>query len=448
MITPKLKIFQLKDLNNILQLKALPKDEIFNMEVVANVLPFRVNNYVLEELIDWSNIPKDPIFQLTFMHKEMLNPPQFIKMADALKRNLPNRMVKQISDEIRLELNPHPAGQLTANIPFLDNFPIKGLQHKYKETVLIFPSGGQTCHSYCSFCFRWAQFVGIDNLKFATDESKKFQEYIKTHKEITDILFTGGDPMVMKYQKLKTYIEPFLSHQFEHIQNIRIGTKSLAYWPYRFITDSDSNQILKLFEKIIRSGKHLSIMAHFSHYNELQTKIVNEAIQKLRNIGVEIRTQSPVVKHVNDKSEIWEKMWKEQVRLGLIPYYMFVERNTGAKKYFEIPIMKVFEIYKKAFKNVSGLSRTARGPVMSALPGKVAIEGIAEVNNEKVFVLNLLQARNPDWVKKPFFASFDSTATWFTHLTPAFGNEEFFFDEELNNMIAEKEERFIEDHLN
>ncbi|MBK8944456.1 MAG: lysine 2,3-aminomutase [Ignavibacteriae bacterium] len=448
MNTPKLKIFQLKDLYNIPQLKILPKTEIFNMEVVANVLPFRVNNYVIEELIDWSNIPEDPIFQLTFMHKDMLSPPYFNKIAEAIKNQLSPQKIKVISDEIRMQLNPHPAGQLTANVPYLDNFPINGLQHKYKETVLIFPSGGQTCHSYCSFCFRWAQFVGIDNLKFATDESKRFQEYIKKHKEISDILFTGGDPMVMKYQKLKIYLEPFLSHQFEHIQNIRIGTKSLAYWPYRFVTDNDADDILKLFERIIKSGKHIAIMAHFSHYKELQTKIVDEAIRKLRNIGVEIRTQSPVIKHVNDKSEIWEKMWKEQVRMGLIPYYMFVERNTGAKKYFEIPIAQVFKIYKSAFSKLSGLSRTAKGPVMSALPGKVAIEGVAEINDEKVFVLNLLQARNPDWVKKPFFASYDPTATWFTHLTPAFGNEEFFFDEELTNFLTEKNEMYLSSLIN
>jgi L-lysine 2,3-aminomutase len=195
------------------------------------------------------------------------------------------------------------------------------------------------------------------------------------------------------------------------------------------------------------SGKHLAIMAHFSHYVELETDAVKKAIGRLRNIGVKIRTQSPVIKHVNDSSEVWNRMWQEQVNLGLIPYYMFVERNTGAKKYFEVPIAKVFNIYREAFKNVSGLSRTARGPVMSALPGKVAVEGIAEINGKKVFVLSLLQARNPDWVKRPFFAQYDENATWYSGLVPAFGKEEFFFEEELNSYIAEKEERFIESYL-
>lgn len=443
----KLKIYQRKNLDNIPQLKVLSKEELFNIKVVSNVLPFRVNNYVLEELIDWSRVPEDPIFQLTFMQKDMLGVNQFNRMADAISKNLTSSEIRAVADKIRRELNPHPAGQLTANVPFLDEEPVKGIQHKYRETALIFPTGGQTCHAYCTFCFRWAQFVGMDDLKFATDESKRFQEYLKEHKEITDVLFTGGDPMVMSYPKLKTYLEPLLEPEFDHIKNIRIGTKSLGYWPHRYLTDKDSEDILLLFDKIMNSGKHLAIMAHFSHYVELETEAVRKAIRRLRNVGVKIRTQSPVIKHINDDSEVWSKMWQAQVHLGLIPYYMFVERNTGAKKYFEVPIAKVLKIYRDAFRSVSGLSRTARGPVMSATPGKVAVEGVAEINGKKVFVLNLLQARNPDWVKRPFFAQYDENATWYTGLVPAFGKEEFFFDQELNNYLVEKEEKFIENYL-
>lgn len=438
----KLKIYTSKDLDVIPQLKILNEEEKFNIKVVAKVLPFRTNNYVVEELINWSDVPNDPIFQLTFMQKEMLSSAQFNKMADAMKKELSSSELKTVADEIRAELNPHPAGQMTANVPFLDEEPVKGIQHKYKETALVFPTGGQTCHAYCTFCFRWAQFVGNNDLKFATDESNRFQDYIKEHTEITDVLFTGGDPMVMSYQKLKAYLEPLLGPQFDHIKNIRIGTKSLSYWPYRFVTDKDSNAIIELFDRIMSSGKHLAIMGHFSHGVELETKIVKRAIRTLRKIGVKIRTQSPVIKHVNDDAEVWAEMWREQVHLGLIPYYMFVERNTGAKEYFGTPLYKVFDIYKNAFNSVSGLNRTARGPVMSANPGKVMIDGIATIHGEKVFVLNLLQARNPEWVRQPFFAKYDEKATWFDDLKPAFGEEKFFFEDELNEMMINKEEQF------
>lgn len=341
MISPrKMKFYNLRNIDQVPQIKYLSNDERFALEVVANVLPFRTNNYVVEELIDWSNIPADPIYQLTFMQKEMLTENQFNRMADALREKAPPGKIKELADEIRLELNPHPSGQMTINVPSMEDEPVPGVQHKYKETCLIFPSTAQTCHAYCTFCFRWAQFVGMNDLKFATDESNKFQNYIREHKEISDILVTGGDPMIMSAANLKAYLEPLLNPEFEHVRSIRIGTKSVAYWPYKFVTDKDADIILKLFERIVKSGKHLAIMGHYNHWVELSTDIAREAIKRIRNTGAQIRTQSPLIKHINDDPDVWAKMWKDQVKLGCIPYYFFIERNTGAKAYFSIPLHK------------------------------------------------------------------------------------------------------------
>ncbi len=440
MIKPKKMIFySLKDIDNIPQLRLLSKDELFNIKVVSNVLPFRVNNYVVEDLINWNNVPNDPIFQLTFMQKEMLTEAQFSKMASVLmKSDASPEEIKLTAEEIRRELNPHPAGQMLYNVPKIDDEPVPGVQHKYRETALIFPSAGQTCHSYCTFCFRWAQFVGMTDLKFATDESQRFQDYLKNQIDVTDVLFTGGDPMIMSAKNLALYIEPLLEPEFDHIQNIRIGTKSVAYWPYKFVTDRDSDDILRLFEKVTKCGKHLAIMGHYNHWIELSTDIAQEAASRIRETGAQIRTQSPLIKHVNDNPAVWAKMWHDQVGLGLIPYYFFVERNTGAEEYFSIPIYRAYEIFRDAIRGLSGLCRTVRGPSMSALPGKVAVEGIAEINGEKVFVLNMLQGRNPDWVKRPFFAKYDENAKWLNDLKPAFGEEKFFYKDELDMIIKAK----------
>ncbi|MCB0717821.1 MAG: lysine 2,3-aminomutase [Bacteroidetes bacterium] len=426
----KPRFYGIHNIDKLPQFGLLSDDEQFALKVVGRVLPFRVNNYVVDELIDWSNVPDDPVFQLTFMQKEMLRATHFDKMADAVKRELPKADLDRIAREIRLDLNPHPAGQMTANVPRLEGEAVPGIQHKYRETCLVFPSNGQTCHAYCTFCFRWPQFVGMNDLKFATDESARFQQYIRQHTELTDVLFTGGDPMVMSARNIARYIEPLLEPEFEHIQSIRIGTKSLGYWPYRFVTDKDSDDIMRLFDKIVRSGKHLAIMAHFNHWQELATPAVHEAIRRVRSTGAQIRTQSPLIRNINDRSTVWARMWKEQVRLGCVPYYMFVERDTGSKHYFAVPLVDAWEIYQKAFQQVSGLARTVRGPSMSAFPGKVAVEGISEIRGERVFVLSFLQARNPDHVKRPFFARFDPNATWLSQLKPAFGRERFFFEQE------------------
>jgi hypothetical protein len=143
------------------------------------------------------------------------------------------------------------------------------------------------------------------------------------------------------------------------------------------------------------------------------------------------------VRHINDDPDVWIRLWRTQVSLGLVPYYMFVERDTGAKRYFEVPLARAWEIYQQAMQQVSGLGRTARGPSMSAGPGKVEIQGITEIHGEKVFVLRFIQGRNPDWVQRPFFAKYDPEATWLDDLQPAFGETRFFFSDEYQAMCSQ-----------
>jgi hypothetical protein len=116
-----------------------------------------------------------------------------------------------------------------------------------------------------------------------------------------------------------------------------------------------------------------------------------------------------------------------------VPYYLFVERDTGPLNYFEVPLARAWAIFRDAYQNVSGLARTVRGPSMSATPGKVVVDGVSEVRGERVFVLRFLQARNPAWVGRPFFACYDPRATWLDQLRPAFGETRFFFEEPAAN---------------
>ena len=226
--------------------------------------------------------------------------------------------------------------------------------------------------------------------------------------------------MIMNSKTLALYIDPLLGEGMEHIQNIRIGSKSLSYWPSKFVNDADAENILGLFKKVVTSGKHLAFMAHLNHWKEITTETAHQAISNIQKTGAVIRTQSPIIKHINDDAEVWSKMWREQVRLGMIPYYMFVERDTGPSHYFGLSLVRALDIYQTAIRNVSGLARTVRGPSMSAHPGKVCIEGVCEINGEKAFILNMLQSRDPEIVKAPFFAKFDEEAEWLGELEPAF----------------------------
>jgi L-lysine 2,3-aminomutase len=290
---------------------------------------------VVEDLINWDDIPEDPIYQLTFPQAGMLERRDFDRMYTLVRKGASESRILSAAREIQLRMNPHPAGQMELNVPHINGQALPGVQHKYRETVLFFPSQGQTCHAYCTYCFRWAQFVGIDELKFANREAQSLVEYLKSHREVHSILFTGGDPLIMKTRVLRRYIEPLLSPELDHLVSIRI---------------------------------------------ELDTPAAQVALRRIHSTGAVVRCQAPVIRNVNDNARAWAAMWRIQVQLGAVPYYMFVERDTGPKNYFEVPLARAYEIFRKAYRRVSGLGRTVRGPSMSATPGKVVVEGITRIH--------------------------------------------------------------------
>ncbi|GAA1024280.1 KamA family radical SAM protein [Acrocarpospora pleiomorpha] len=409
-----------KHLDGLLSRAGFDDEARLRAAAVATVLPFRTNAYVVDELIDWSAVPDDPIYRLVFPQDDMLPAADVTRLAGLLRDGAPVARVNEAANEVRRRLNPHPAGQLALNVPKVGTEPVPGMQHKYPETVLFFPKQGQTCHAYCTYCFRWAQFIGDADLKFASGDVDSLVRYLEAHPEVTSVLFTGGDPMIMGEPVLRRYLEPLL--KVEQIESIRIGTKSLAYWPGRFVTDPDADATLRLFEEVVSAGKNLAFMAHFSHSRELEPPVVAEAVRRVRDTGAVIRTQAPLIRSINDDAAVWAGMWRRQSALGMIPYYMFVERDTGPQDYFAVPLARAYELFRDAYAQVSGVCRTVRGPSMSATPGKVCLDGVAEIAGQRVFVLHLIQAREPELVGRPFFARYDPRAVWLDDLRPAFAD--------------------------
>ena len=433
----KFKANTRRDLPRIAEKLRFDADQVTDMLAVSAVLPFRVNDYVIENLIDPKSVPNDPIFQLTFPQRGMLEEKDFLHMRDLVAKGASETEIKLSADKIRGQLNPHPAGQMQLNVPLLDGEVVDGMQHKYQETVLFFPSQGQTCHAYCSYCFRWAQFVGDADLKFASREASQLVDYVRDNPQVSSVLITGGDPMVMKTAVLRRYIEPLLRANLPSLHSIRIGTKALAYWPYRFTEGEDADDFLRLIGEVKAAGKHFALMAHSSHSRELEPEVARKAVDRVLNAGAVIRCQAPLIRKVNDNANVWAQLWRQQVQLGMVPYYMFVERDTGAKAYFEVPLARAYKVFTEAYSQVAGLCRTVRGPSMSALPGKVLVDGITEVAGEKVFVLKFLQGRDPKWANRIFFAKYDPKATWMSDLQPAFGEERFFFEAAVDEALAE-----------
>lgn len=386
------------------------------------IFPFKASPYYVDKLIDWKaeNLRDDPFYRLVFPTMDMLIPEHQEKLQAAHAAGDPAALIQTVAN-IRAVLNPHPAGQKQLNAPKNNDLTSTGVQHKYSETVLVFPAAAQTCHAYCTYCFRWAQFIGDDELRFAQKEADSLFNYLGEHPEVSDILMTGGDPMVMKTRSLAQYLVPLTDPNFlPHITNIRIGTRSLSFWPQRFTTDADADECIELLRRVREEGgRHVAIMAHLGHHRELSTPEFKDAVNRIQKEAfATIRSQSPVMRGINDDAEVWAQKWRTETNMGIIPYYMFMARDTGAQQFFDVPMVRAQRLYSDAIRNCSGLIRTARGPSMSCTPGKVEVTGVEEILGHKAFVLRFLQCRDENWVGRPFFAKYDEKAVWFDDLEP------------------------------
>jgi L-lysine 2,3-aminomutase len=218
----------------------------------------------------------------------------------------------------------------------------------------------------------------------------------------------------MSAERLARHLLPLL--EVPTVETIRIGTKSIGYWPARLTTDPDAAQTLDVLRQVVDSGRTLAMMLHFSHPRELATHDAQAALSRLHQVGARLYAQAPLIAHVNDDADVWTELWREEHRAGMVPYYMFVERDTGPRDYFEVPLRRARSIFVDAVRNVPGLARTVRGPVMSTTPGKVLVGGDVDVAGTTWTTCELVQARDKELVGRPFLAQVDDRARWLDDL--------------------------------
>ena len=108
----KYQAYTNNNFEKIPQLQQLDKQIKQDIEIVGHVLPFKVNNFVIDHLINWDDVPNDPLFKMTFPHKEMLTSDHYEEIAELINIGAGVSTINQAADRIRLSLNPHPAGQM------------------------------------------------------------------------------------------------------------------------------------------------------------------------------------------------------------------------------------------------------------------------------------------------------------------------------------------------
>ncbi|AXT56700.1 hypothetical protein J8L88_07660 [Aquimarina sp. MMG015] len=384
------KSYHSKAFKQTIYFEKLPHEEQVTFNALANVFHFKVNNYVLEKLIDWDNIPNDPMYKLVFPRKEMLPEEDYEKLLRILskgKKEELNDFAKALKLKMFPEINYHQSC-----IPIYKGNLVKGAYRVFNTSLALYPSPMvRTCHSYCTYCFRWVAFNDTEMQNSSSYIEPEYPiDYIKEQPEIQEVVFSGADPLVLKASTIKKYIDPIL--EINSVKIISITTKSIAWWPYRYLTDPDIDELFELFTYIKSKGKHLNIIAHFTHIRELENEIVQQAIRNINTTGAVIRCQGPLVNGINDTAKDWSNLWTKQIELGLIPFYMLMEADHNKESCFRIPLAEAYTIFNEAQKLSSGMARTVRGPVFVNDIHRILLDGITELNGEKYFVLKSLQS--------------------------------------------------------
>ncbi|MCR5526228.1 MAG: KamA family radical SAM protein [Lachnospiraceae bacterium] len=278
------------------------------------------------------------------------------------------------------------------------NTVIRGMQHKYHETVLILSTN--QCAMYCRHCFR-KRLVGLSSDEIATF-IPEMVEYIKKHKEVNNVLITGGDSFMLSNEVIKKYLESF--SKLENIQFIRFGTRIPVVLPKRIYEDEELLELLKEYGKI----KQIAVVTQFNHPHEI-TEESAKAIKALNKAGCFVRNQTVMLKGVNDNPKVLAELMNRLVSKGVIPYYVFQCRPVkGVLNQFQVPIRKSLKIIDRAKSMMNGQAKSFHY-VMSHPTGKIEIIGEDE-NGSVIFKYH--QAKNDADQNRIFKRDLGENQSW------------------------------------
>ena len=319
-----------KHITKIEQLEQLNEQQRAELKEVADKFVFRVNDYYLS-LIDWDD-PEDPIRRIV----------------------IPN--VRELEQWGQLD----PSNEKKITI-------MPGLEHKYNSVAVFLVTN--KCDGICRYCFRKRLFIESEN-EYIQDWDAAYK-YVREHTEITNVLLTGGDALMLSAAELEDIFKNL--RRIEHVQIIRLGTRIPAYNPYRIVSDP---ALLEAIAKYSTERKRIYVMTHFVHPREL-TDVAVKSVDLLQKAGAIIANQTPLIRGLNDNPEVLAELLDKLSFIGAVPYYIFQCRPAVGNKAYTVPIEQGYEIIEQAKSRVSGLAKRARY-AMSHSTGKVEILGKAK----------------------------------------------------------------------
>ena len=269
-------------------------------EIAKHPFPILIPKYYVD-LIDWKN-PDDPLRKMV--------------------------MTCNLENTIKSHELEDPIGDKSHS-------PVPGLVHRYPDRALLMFIN--ICAVHCRFCFR-KNMLGKN-----TANLEKSINYIKTHKEIWEVILSGGDPFMFTDHFMKNIMEKLRS--ISHLKIIRFHTRTPVVYPKRVSLD---------FVKLLAIAKRCIVVIHINHPQEITKEFV-ETVKKMQDSGVMLLSQTVLLRGVNDSATVLEKLFRGLVESGVKPYYLHHLDLTRGTDHFRISVAKGKEIVQKLRGNVSGV---------------------------------------------------------------------------------------------
>lgn len=271
------------------------------------------------------------------------------------------RIVAPSSEEITTSGLPDTLGEQV-------DYRVRGLQHRYPATALLLLN--DFCASYCRFCFRKRLFSPELLERETVEDLDEAISYIEQHPGISNVLLSGGDPLVSSTNRLKRVLERL--SRIPHVQLVRIGTKIPAFLPQRLLEDDDLLDMLKEVNRV----KPIYIVAHFDHAREI-SGLTEEAVAGLLRRGINVLSHAVLLKGVNDTPEALRGLFEAMLRARMEPYYLFHPMPVIGGSHFQLPLSAAYQIVHEATAMTSGLHKRHRY-IIPHFSGKLEFLGLGD----------------------------------------------------------------------
>jgi len=301
------------------------------------------------------------------------------------------------------------AGQMgeTTQDPYGDDKHDKGngVLHKYPYSALIVAT--DYCSMYCRHCFRKA-IVGLPNDK-TVDNFKKAADYVRNHPEITNVVISGGDPMLIPTPMLMQMLDEL--KDIENINFVRIGTRTPVVYPFRFF----DQELLDYFTEF-NKRKTLYMPTHFNHANEI-TSVATKAIRLIRTTGTTVNNQAVLLKGVNDSAKDIKNLMSKLTRIGVNPYYLYQCMPVSrVRHHFQVPLKDGVDIVDTARLGLDGYGKRFKF-IMGHDIGKIEICG--RVDDKLILKHIHSRPEKPEMASEMKIMKLTDTAGWLEDMEPA-----------------------------